>query len=234
MNRDNQWEKAVRDTFDEIKKNREIIKTEIAGVLFIVHPDVFPAHIFYESQWFAEKVAEIVGEKSLLEIGTGTGVIAVFAALGGAEVTVVDINPSAITNARENFASNEVEVASFVGHLYDPLPIGSRFDYIFWNHPFNKGNTEETDVLLKSVFDFEYRDLEEYIAKAHEHLTDSGQLLLGTGSIANIDAIEEIALRYKYQLKLIEVVESPSEVDVTSPNDYRIYVFTSKKVASAH
>ncbi len=225
MNQDPKWEKSVRDVFGEIKKNRETIKTEISGVPFVVHPDVFPAHIFYESQWFAEKIAQMVGGKSLLEIGTGTGIIALFAGLGGAEVTVVDINEKAIANARDNFQQNNVEVTSYVGHLYDPLPANSHFDFIFWNHPFNKGDTEESDVLLKSVFDFEYRDLEEYVANAYKHLTENGFLLLGTGSIADIGAIEEIAQKNKYELTLVQKIESPSEVDGTSPNDYRIYLF---------
>lgn len=229
MNQDPKWEKSVRDVFGEIKKNRETIKTEISGVPFVVHPDVFPAHIFYESQWFAEKIAQMVGGKSLLEIGTGTGIIALFAGLGGAEVTVVDINEKAIANARENFELNGVEATSYAGHLYNPLPANSSFDYIFWNHPFNKGNTEESDVLLKSVFDYEYRDLEEYVANSHNYLTPNGCLLLGTGSIADIGAIEEIAQKYKYDLILLEKIDSPSEVDGARPNDYRIYEFIPVK-----
>ena len=43
-----------------------------------------------------------------LDVGTGSGVLAIFAALRGYRVDAVDINPTAIAAAMENAEANEV------------------------------------------------------------------------------------------------------------------------------
>lgn len=60
--------------------------------------------------------------KSVLDIGTGTGILAIQAKMQGAEkVTAVDIDYAAIMTARKNFELNGVEVCSRLNILNEYL-----------------------------------------------------------------------------------------------------------------
>lgn len=221
------WEHDVRSMFSKLKGSPEITEVEISGVNLKVLPDVFSPEIFFESQWFAEKVATLAEGKKLLEIGPGTGIIGLFSALKGAEVAAVDVNEKAIENTELNFAEHGLDVDARLGSVYEPLDSTEQYDIIFWNHPFNKTSQEDTDPFLKSVFDYEYKHLETYISEGGSHLAEKGRLLLGTSSIANLQEIEDIAHKYDYKFVLVDKIDRKIEVD-GSDVDFRIYEFVPK------
>ena len=73
-----------------------------------------------------------------LDLGTGSGCIAVSLALGraGARVTAVDASPDALAVARENGAALGATVEWLLGDLYDAVPAGRRFDVVVSNPPY--------------------------------------------------------------------------------------------------
>jgi release factor glutamine methyltransferase len=221
------WEKDVRDMFQTLRGSSEITETEIDGVRLKVLPDVFSPEIFFESRWFAERIATLAENKKLLEIGPGTGITSLFAALKGSQVTAVDVNEKAIENTKINFAEHDLVVDARLGSVYEPLEETEKFDVIFWNHPFNKTSQQDTDPFLKSVFDFEYKHLEAYISEGGKHLLSQGKLLLGTSNIADLKEIEEIAEKHGYDFVLVDKVDRQTEVD-GSDTDFRIYEFIPK------
>jgi release factor glutamine methyltransferase len=66
--------------------------------------------------------------------GSGAVGLALAAALGGAELHAVDIDPAAVTCARRNISDGRV----YAGDLYEPLPTGlrGRVDLIVANAPY--------------------------------------------------------------------------------------------------
>ena len=79
------------------------------------------------------------GSLSILDIGTGSGCIAVSlaAVLPGARVTAIDISEKALEIARENASANGVEVRFLQADiLADALPAGEQFDIIVSNPPY--------------------------------------------------------------------------------------------------
>ncbi len=220
------WEKAVREMFLTLRGSSDIIETQIGGAKIKILPGVFSPEIFFESRWFAEKIAELAEGKRLLEIGPGTGIIGLFSAIRGAEVTAVDINEDAIKNTKINFDNNNLPVDVRAGSVFEPIGEEEKYDFIFWNHPFNKTSQQDTDPFLKSVFDYEYKNLESYISKGGSHLAKGGRLLLGTSNIADLKEIEEIAAKHNYDFVLVDKIDRQTEVDGTS-TDFRIYEFVS-------
>ncbi len=66
---------------------------------------------------------ETVAQKRVLDLGTGSGIAAIAAAKGGADVTAVDIDPHAIAAAELNAQANGVEISLICGDLLDgPAP----------------------------------------------------------------------------------------------------------------
>ncbi len=73
--------------------------------------------------------------RNALELGCGSGVLALLAAKEAKRVTAVDINPRAVNVALFNARLNGMENVEFLqGDLYHPVK-GKTFDYIFSNPP---------------------------------------------------------------------------------------------------
>jgi release factor glutamine methyltransferase len=92
---------------------------------------------------FAEALtpkAESPGELRILDIGTGSGCIAVSAAvnLPAARVTAIDLSPAALEVARQNAELHHVSdrIRFLPGDLFAPLAAGEQFDIIACNPPY--------------------------------------------------------------------------------------------------
>jgi release factor glutamine methyltransferase len=216
-------QRLVREIFAKIKSHQAPYEVSVAGVRVKVMPNVFSPRYFTDSAWFASEVAGIVGNGRLLEIGTGTGIVALFAGLGGAGVVATDINPDAAINARINFQQHGIQGAVLEGDLFAPLPAGERFDVIFWNHPFNRGEDAREEMLLRAGFDYQYQTLERYISEGRDYLREGGKLLLGTGEIADLSEIERLAAAHGCELILLRKATFPLEPGGEVTTDYRIY-----------
>lgn len=224
------WEKEVRAVFGKMSVHKEPYDIEVNGVQISVFPDVFSPAYFTDSKWFAETVPRIAGRTRFLEIGTGTGIVALFVALDGGQVTATDINPNAVQNANHNFDRHGIKAHTYLGDLYEPLPKNATYDVIFWNHPFNKGDDPDERMLLKAGFDYQYQNLDRYIGESKLHLAPEGKLLLGTGNFALLSEIEAIAAKHGFTMRLLERVEIPLAASSEMENDYRIYeLFLDKK-----
>lgn len=131
---------------------------------------------------------------SILDLGTGSGAIALSLAKAfpQAEVVGVERSPDALQLARENAASNGLEerVTFLKGEWFGALEPGTRFDWIVSNPPYLTG--EEWEMAQPEVRDYEPRealvapdegcaDLERIQAAAPDYLTPHGLLALETG-----------------------------------------------------
>jgi SAM-dependent methyltransferase len=95
---------------------------------------VFP--LYPESEYFVKRMRVPEGGRAL-DLCTGCGIYAIFAAERARHVVAVDINPRALAFAETNLALNGVadRVELRQGDLFEPVA-GERFDYICANPPF--------------------------------------------------------------------------------------------------
>jgi release factor glutamine methyltransferase len=86
------------------------------------------------------RLAQEMAAPSVVDIGTGSGAIAVAVARRhkDARVTAVDLSPAALEVARRNAARHGLaeRVRFLEGDLFGPLPAGHRFDFILSNPPY--------------------------------------------------------------------------------------------------
>ncbi len=123
---------------------------EIDGVPLAVLPQVFNPVLFRTGEILARTVASspfalpperLEGDNGrALDLGTGSGAGAVFAARRGFQVVAVDLNPEAVRCARANVLLNHLEdrVEVREGDLFGPVA-GERFDLLLFNPPFFRG-----------------------------------------------------------------------------------------------
>jgi HemK-related putative methylase len=120
---------------------------EIDGVPLVVLPQVFNPVLLRTGAFMARVLARLPLDGaglSVLDMGTGSGVGAVFAARRGAQVVAVDINPEAVRCARMNALLNHLEAQIDVrqGDLFEPLA-GRQFDLVLFNPPFHRGRPRD-------------------------------------------------------------------------------------------
>ncbi len=200
-------------------------KTEFMGLEFKVTPDVFIPRP--ETEILVEAVIDIVHSPqstvhSILDIGTGSGCIAVSLAkyLPDAEITAIDISENAIEIAKQNALSNNVEINFLQSDLFSNCRL-STIDYglIVSNPPYIASGEIKT---LQPEIKYEPRTaldggkdgLDFYgriIDKAPAYLKKGGFLIMEMG-FNQKDAIRNIFQKSGY-FQIIELIKDYNKID---------------------
>ena len=179
-------------------------------------PGVFAPIFTGASSLFAQWVP-YPAARSFLEVGSGTGMIAVCAALAGCTpVTAVDIAPEAVLNTARNAERHGVPVRCLTSDLFGQLT-GERFDMIFWNSNFIEVPADYVHAgpLEVAMFDPGYTTHRRYLSGARDHLSADGRLLLGFSSMGSYQRIVDLADECGYRLEILtnEVRHVPMRVE---------------------
>lgn len=117
----------------------------------------------------------------LLDLCTGTGLLAVTGALMGATATAVDVSRRAVLTASINARRNGVQVRTLRGSLFDPVR-HERFDCITCNPPYVPSPSDSLPVRGRSRAWEGGPDgrmlLDRICVEAPKHLRPGGSLLL--------------------------------------------------------
>lgn len=106
------------------------------NLTLIIPPGVFHPGIFFSTPVFLQFLKNIdFQRKKVLDVGAGSGVLALFAARQGAEVTALDINLLAVETVSRNAAANGLTLQVLQSDLFDQLPVQT-FDYLLINPPY--------------------------------------------------------------------------------------------------
>ena len=194
--------------------------TVVLGKEFLMLPTVFSPRYYHETAFFTEQVVRLLrADEAYLDLGCGVGVTAVFAALHGARVTALDINPAAVENTTVNVERHQVgeRVTVAQSDVYSALSPGQQFDTIYWNAPFAyRAEGTSLTALEEAIYDPGYRKNREFIDGAHQHLNPGGQLLLGMSStLGDVDAVNAFAAEadlHFMQIAELIVTGAPYEI----------------------
>lgn len=129
---------------------------EFCGLEFEVTPDVLIPR--YDTETLVnEALARMPGARSVLDVGTGSGCIAVVLStkLHNTAVTAVDISGAALNVARRNALIHSATIEFLQGSLFEPVA-GRQFDLIVSNPPYIPSS--EIEVLQPEVRDYDPRD----------------------------------------------------------------------------
>ena len=108
------------------------------GIVLEIPPQVFHPGFFSSTRLIWKYIDKIpLAGKTLLELGAGSGLIAMLAANKGAVVTASDINPVAVEYIRKNSSSNKIKIETIHSDLFENIP-ARRFDVIAINPPYYK------------------------------------------------------------------------------------------------
>jgi release factor glutamine methyltransferase len=161
---------------------------EFNGLHFNTHPKVYePA----EDSFLLAKNLELNRRDEVLEIGTGTGIIAVCTARKVARVVATDINPWALQCATKNLIANRTyNVELREGNLFEPVQ-GEKFDLILFNTPYlptEKDEVQEDELNAAWDGGANGREvIDEFLDGICGHIRKGGRVQLVQSSLSDVE-----------------------------------------------
>ena len=130
------------------RRHRRLVLERIDGIPLVVLPDVFNPVLLRTGVFLARNLPspapsadqQSSAEPRALDVGTGSGIGAIFAARHGYRVIGVDINPDSVRCARINVLLNQLDdrIEIRPGDLFAGVA-DDRFDLVLFNPPFYRG-----------------------------------------------------------------------------------------------
>jgi len=161
-------------------------------------------------------LAEVINEelskgkldnKNVLEIGTGTGVLALLCAKKAKKVVACDINESAVKCAKLNAKVNDINnIEARRSDVFSGMKKGEKFDLIIFNPPYlpvsEKEEIKEPKDALSLAWDggkTGRKVINKFLESCEEHLKEKGKLLMLGSSLSDytktIKKLEEKGFR---------------------------------------
>ena len=167
-----------------------------------VFPGVFHPGLFYSTKFLIDfLITQSLHQKSLLELGCGSGLISIICAKRGALVIASDISQAALKNASVNVNTNQVSVDIVQSDVFDNL--GEKtFDWIIINPPYYaKSPAKESELAWHCGENFEYFQKLFKTLGHHIHAGTNTIMVLTLG--CELEKIFEIAQKNGFQFEFI-------------------------------
>jgi len=171
------WYYETRDSFVRNQPDKVLVGDKE----FVMRPDVRPptANGVYMLQYL-----HINRGEEVLDLGTGSGVHAVFAAENAKHIVATDIYAPAVENAKTNAKLHGVEdkIDFRVGDLFEPIKEGEKFDVFFINinFPFSVGDDRRHELH------------ERFFSEVHKYMKPGARIYYQTSFVKNIPYIYDL------------------------------------------
>ena len=176
-------------------------KIRVLGKKYIINKDVFNPKLYLTSSLMAKQI-NVNSKHDVLDMGTGSGILAIVAAQKAKKVIAIDINPKAVQCAKENIKNNNLKnVKVYQGDLFSPLKPKDKFDVILFNPPYLDGSLK--NPIEQALNDPDKKVIKRFFKQAKKHLKSKGYIQMLYSSIANPEQILKITKYLGWKNKLL-------------------------------
>jgi len=168
-------------------------------VFFKDHVFLVDEHVYEPAEdtfLLAEKMT-VTEDDTVLDMGTGCGILAVLAAEKTKNVLAVDINPHAIQCASRNAENNGVKerIEFRHGDLFQPIKQNERFSLILFNAPYLPSEPDEEKSWIGKAWAGGRNGrkiVDQFIMDAPNFLAAGGRIQLVQSSLSDINKTIEM------------------------------------------
>ena len=139
-------------------------------------------------------IAAYVKDRSVLDMGTGSGALAEEAARHAEYVVGVDVDTDAVQYAREHVLLDNVEFME--SDLFNKVE--GRFDVIIFNPPYLPRDKADIEDLQIYGGTYGYETILRFLDEARDYLKKGGHILLLFSSFSHPEKIKEYMLEQGY------------------------------------
>lgn len=170
------------------------------GIKVLVKPSVFHPGFLISTHLFVDFLnTQSLKNKDVLEIGTGSGLIALSCRKAGAQVVATDINPAAVASVLESCKVNDLDVKVVQSDLFTAIP-QQFFDIIISNPPyFPKAPNDDKERAFFCGPNFEF--FKNFLANARCYLKPRGAIFMILSDDCDLKQINEIAQSNHWEMK---------------------------------
>lgn len=147
-----------------------------------------------EDSFLLAKYVEKYAKGKVLDVGTGTGILAEAALRKTKNVLAVDINKEAV-----EFASKK-GIKAKVSDLFSNVK--GKFDLIVFNPPYLPEDKIKDKELVGGKKGYEV--LDRFFSKAKKYLNKDGRILIIISSLTKPKKVEEVIKKNKFKFKILE------------------------------
>ena len=193
------------------------------SITVTVHPDVFPPQLTLSTKILLDFMTSLpLKTKTFLELGCGSGIVALYARQKGAIVTASDINDTALEYLKTASKKNNLDIRCTHSNLFEAFS-KKAFNYIFINPPYYPKTPE--NIKQKAWFcgpNFEY--FEALFQQLPSYLGKENKTYMILSEDCAIQNIKTIALKHHVHLELIHKEKKVGEenyiysIQSNSPN----------------
>ncbi|MDC8756105.1 methyltransferase [Janthinobacterium fluminis] len=216
------WQKGRQKLFKGVPETGKTIR--YLDKDFLVYPNTFWP--FTDSQPLVRHFRVRRGE-SVLDVGTGSGVIAVFACYRGAgRVLAVDINPAALKSASHNAARHGFGATMEVrrSDLFEAVG-AEQFDVVTANLPFR--DKPAHDVVAQSQWDTDFQTNTRFFADVGRYLKPGGRIYFAHANFGAVAAVRKLAKAAGFSVRALAAASADKAATKT------FYAFVMWRAAGA-
>ncbi|WP_455200849.1 methyltransferase domain-containing protein [Kaarinaea lacus] len=177
---------------------RQPNRVVVSNKEFIINTDVRPPVV---NSVYLMEYSKVNEGEAVLDIGTGSGLHAIFAAEKAQRVVATDIYKPAIENARSNAQLNGVadKIDFRVGDLFEPIGEHEKFDVFFVNinFPFHV-NDDRRNALHERLF-----------SEVHQYMKPNARIYFQTSFVKNVPYIYDMLNRNNLRITEMHMENMP-------------------------
>jgi release factor glutamine methyltransferase len=170
---------------------------KIGKTSFVIFSGVFDPKISISSVLLASKIS-VNPNESVLDMGTGSGILGIIAAKQAKNVIAIDINPNVIHCAYINARIHKVnkKIAFIVSDLFESLKKEELFDLIIYNPPYFSKSAK--NMLQRAWCD---TNILQFLSQSKYFLKQKGRLIITFSSMGDLGALHAAFNRLGFSAK---------------------------------
>lgn len=198
---------VCRSIHEYIDESCPYLELRLPELTICVTPGIYPPKL--DSFLLARELVNIVNEgDKVLDIGTGSGILAILASMKGAHTTATEIHEDSANYIKYNALLNGVEVSVRIGDMFRPVSEDERFDIIVSNPPsLPTPLNEDSDKYISRAIDGGddgRRYLNPLIAQAPRYMQSGSCFLTVHSNLANIKKTKEDLENKGFHVTIVE------------------------------